>query len=144
MVPSSITSLCCLLGSFRGPRSSGPAFVAAWKVVQQTERHDRIEPLLVLLDCGLLCVLHAFRNQAAELHLAALSAGGDFARAFLGHWRCGLIRPPTWVIHTALACFGLAGLALGVGLLMAGGQWAGTHCFEAGIFQGLKSGPGQA
>jgi 4-amino-4-deoxy-L-arabinose transferase-like glycosyltransferase len=58
---------------------------------------------------------------------------------FLDDWRRGLIQPPTWVTRTAFACFGLAGLATALGLLVAGGLLGGTTLFRGHHLPGIES-----
>src|SRR5205807_3857070 len=43
---------------------------------------------------------------------------------FLERWRRAEVRPPAWAVGTMLGCFAFVGVALGAGLVVAGGPGA--------------------
>jgi 4-amino-4-deoxy-L-arabinose transferase-like glycosyltransferase len=58
---------------------------------------------------------------------------------FLDRWRYGAIRPPAWVLQASLACLGLIGVAVGVGLCMAGGVIPGL-VLQGRSIRGMEQG----
>src|SRR5216683_76190 len=57
---------------------------------------------------------------------------------FLDGWRRRVIEPPAWLTRLSLATFGLIGVAVGVGLLIAGGRLGGGELLRGRHMPGLE------
>jgi 4-amino-4-deoxy-L-arabinose transferase-like glycosyltransferase len=117
----------------------GPAFVAAWKKSSSEQKDTTGSNRFLFCWIAVYFVFFTLSGTKLPNYILPLYPPVAILLArFLDSWRCGLIRPPTWVIHTTLACFGLAGLALGVGLLMAGGQLGGDTLLRGRHLPGIE------
>jgi 4-amino-4-deoxy-L-arabinose transferase-like glycosyltransferase len=56
---------------------------------------------------------------------------------FLVAWRTGVVRPPAWVVHTSILTFGLIGVLVAIGMLVAGGKLGGAAVLRDRQLPGL-------
>jgi 4-amino-4-deoxy-L-arabinose transferase-like glycosyltransferase len=57
---------------------------------------------------------------------------------YLDGWRRGIIQPPVWITRLSLVSFGLTGLTVGAGLLLAGGRMGGAELLRGRRLPGLE------
>jgi 4-amino-4-deoxy-L-arabinose transferase-like glycosyltransferase len=90
-----------------------------WHAFASPQRSHGTRFLLCWLVVWLLFFTGA-RTKLPNYILPAYPAMALLTASFLDDWRRGRITLPSWVMPTSLACLALAGIGVGVGLLLAG------------------------
>jgi 4-amino-4-deoxy-L-arabinose transferase-like glycosyltransferase len=96
---------------------------------------------LRLLACWIGVYLIFFSLSSTKLPnyiLPLYPAMAILLARYLDGWRRGVIESPAWITRLSLASFGLIGLAVGVGLLLAGGKLGGAEWLRGRHLPGLE------
>ncbi len=101
----------------------GPTGWLAWRGLWNHE-DGAGRPAFQLLLCwfGVYFVFFTLvRTKLPNYILPAYPAVAIMTGSFLDRWRRGEVSLPAWVMRTSLVCLALMGVAIGVGMLIAGG-----------------------
>jgi 4-amino-4-deoxy-L-arabinose transferase-like glycosyltransferase len=101
----------------------GPTLWYAFRRGVKTETDDRTQTGKRFLLCWVavwLLFFTAARTKLPNYILPLYPAMALLTASFLDEWRRGLVVVPAWLMPTSLTCLALAGMGVGVGLLLAG------------------------
>jgi 4-amino-4-deoxy-L-arabinose transferase-like glycosyltransferase len=115
-----------------------PALAFSFKKLQD-EKED--SGALRLLACWIGVYLVFFSLSSTKLPnyiLPIYPAIALLLARYLDGWRRGVIEAPEWMVRLSLATYGLIGLAVGAGLLVAGGRLGGAEWLKGRQVPGLE------
>jgi 4-amino-4-deoxy-L-arabinose transferase-like glycosyltransferase len=123
----------------------GPAVWYTWRQPGENNKGQkgllRVPPATRFLVCWIgviFCFYSLSQTKLPNYVLPLYPAVAIVLAQFLERWRAREVQPPAWVLRVSLTCYGLSGLVVFIGLLIAGGLLGGAVLLHGRHLPGLE------